>query len=176
MTFRTTGARALYVLIVALACLVTFFLHEGAHWATGELLGNDMRMTLNQAYPVSREYVEPWHRLYVSAAGPLATLLQGILVSLIALRPVTPFAYPFLLSAVVMRVLAFGVGLIAKPQDEADVSLALDLGQYTLPALMCVALIALAVVVSRRQRYTARFNTISVVLIITFSSAIILTA
>lgn len=160
----------------AVAVFLTFFLHEGAHWAMGELLGNRMAMTLNVAYPISRAYLEPWHVTYVAAAGPLATLLQAVIAYAINVRRKWTAAYLFLLSAVVMRVLALGVNLITRPQDEAKVSLALGIGTYTLPVITCAVLIVLAISASRRNGYDRRFNVIGVVLMITFSSVVILTS
>jgi len=37
-----------HIPIIMLATLVTFILHEGAHWAMGEALGYDMWMKINR--------------------------------------------------------------------------------------------------------------------------------
>jgi hypothetical protein len=164
------------VITAAVAVFLTFLLHEGAHWATGELLGNEMAMTLNVAYPISRAYIAPWHATVVAAAGPLVTLIQAVVAYAISVRRKSTAAYLFLLAAVVMRVLALGVNVIARPQDEAKVSLALGLGPLALPLVMCGVLIALAGSASRRNGYSRRFNAISTVAMIVFSSVIILTS
>lgn len=162
-----------YAVTVAVAVMTTFFLHEGAHWLAGELLGNDMTMTLNVAYPTSRRYLEASHLLYVAAAGPLVTLLQAILACWINVRFPSVWSYPFLLTPVVMRALALLVNM-SRPQDEARVSLALGLGSATLPLIVCAILATLAIAASRRNGYSRRFNGLSIVLVITFSSAVIL--
>ena len=162
-----------YVLSAALAVLFTFFIHEGAHWLAGELLGNRMGMTLNAAYPLSGQYLKVWHESYISAAGPLVTLIQAVLVYLIMQRQSTNMLYPFLLTPAIMRVLALAMNFI-NPQDEGRISRSLGIGLFTLPLVISAFLLYLATAESRRRQYGWRFNTASVVLIITFSSILIL--
>ncbi|HEX7708388.1 MAG TPA: hypothetical protein VF701_18140 [Thermoanaerobaculia bacterium] len=167
--------RPRFIVVSAVAVLLTFLAHEGAHWAAGELLGNRMDMNLNAAYPESGQFLKASHKGVVDAAGPLLTLLQAVLALLVVLKAGSLLAYPFILSALVMRLLATGVSVF-NPNDEARLSLAMGLGTWTLPFLVCGVLVALTIIASRRLRATWSFNTISVVLIILFSSAVILSS
>jgi hypothetical protein len=162
-----------YVLAAAAAVFVTFLLHEAIHWVAGELLGNDMRMTLNSAYPVSGSYLEIWHTGIVSAAGPLFTLIQAVVVYLLMQRNRSALLYPFLLSPFLMRVLALFMNFI-NPQDEGRISQMLGLGLLTLPILVCTPLFFLTLRASQRRKYGWKLNAISVFLIILFSSILIL--
>lgn len=162
-----------YVCLVAAAILFTFAVHELAHWAVGTWLGNEMRITLNSAYPVARAYKEPWHSTVVSLAGPVVTLLQAFAAFLLLRSGRRRWLYPFLLTALVMRLLA-GVMNVVNPNNEGRIGQALGLGLYTIPLLVCVLLAFLVYRISRRHGFTARFNAASTVLVILFSSVLIL--
>lgn len=162
-----------YVCLVAAAVLFTFAVHELAHWAVGTWLGNEMRMTLNSAYPVARAYKEPWHSTIVSLAGPVVTLLQASATFLLLRSGRHRWLYPFLLTPLVMRLLA-GTMNVVNPNDEGRISQTLGLGLYTIPLLVCALLAYLVYRVSRRHGFTAGFNTASTVLVVGFSSVLIL--
>ena len=170
---RAVPRHLTYAVTVAVAVFFTFAIHEGAHWLAGELLGNDMKMTLNSAYPSSGAYLEPWHWNWISAAGPLITLLQAIAVFLLMRTRSAAALYPFLLTPAVMRVMAMCMNVI-KPQDEGRISQSLGIGTFTLPLVVCAALAYLTILASRRAGYSTRFNVASIVLIVAFSSVLIL--
>jgi len=132
-----------------------------------------MGMNANAAWPESRHFLQPWHGRVVDAAGPLFTLLQAILAFVLLVRTGSRLAYPFVLSSLIMRILATGISVF-NPNDEARLSLALGLGTWTLPLAMCIALLALTIAASRRLNAGAAFNALSVVLIVVFSSILIL--
>jgi hypothetical protein len=162
-----------YVLAAALAVFLTSLFHELAHWATGELLGNRMGMNLNAAFPVSGEYIQPWHALVVTAAGPLFTVLQGFVVYLLTQKYKNKFLYLFLFTPLIMRVLALFMNFLT-PNDEGRISLALGLGLLTVPILICSILFFLTWRASRQNGYSVKFNAVSTVLVIFFLSVLIL--
>ena len=59
-----------YILLIATAVFSSWILHEFGHFLLGNLLGYDMKMSLNRAYPLSGHYDNKWHYEIISAAGP----------------------------------------------------------------------------------------------------------
>ncbi len=162
-----------YVLVAALAVFLTSLLHELAHWVTGELLGNRMAMNLNAAFPVNGIYLQPWHAHIVTAAGPIFTVLQGLVVYLLTQKYKNKFLYLFLLTALIMRALALFMNFLT-PNDEGRISLALGLGLLTVPIVVCSILFLLTWRASRQNGYSVKFNAVNTVLIIFFLSVVIL--
>ena len=72
-----------------------------------------------------------------------------------------------------MRILA-GVMNVIHPNDEGRLSRTFGLGLWTLPLLVAATLLYLVIRASRPERYGWQFHTISVILVIAFSSAVIL--
>ena len=68
-----------YVLLAILAVVLSWVLHEFAHWSVGTFLGNEMAMTLNTSYPTSGQFVQETDANIVSIAGPILTILQAII-------------------------------------------------------------------------------------------------
>ncbi|MFT5304035.1 MAG: hypothetical protein ACI87E_000972 [Mariniblastus sp.] len=66
------------VSLVFLVGILSFVIHEFAHWACGELLGYDMFVGINKAGLAVGEYSQDWHNKLVSAAGPLMTISIAI--------------------------------------------------------------------------------------------------
>jgi hypothetical protein len=130
--------------------VLTFLVHEAAHWFAGVALGYDMRVSLNGATFDGR-FGSARDALVVSAAGPLATFAQAVLAAwLVASRGWLP-AYTFLFVACCMRLAAAFVSIV-HPNDEASMSAALGLGVWTLPIAVVSALLAMTWTASRRLR------------------------
>ena len=87
-----------YVMLTAIAVLSTWIVHELAHWSVGELLGNNMAMTLNTSYSVNSQYGQAWHAHVISAAGPLITLLEAIAFYFLIRKTENKLFFPFLLT------------------------------------------------------------------------------
>jgi hypothetical protein len=162
-----------YVLVAALAVFLTSLFHELAHWATGELLGNRMAMNLNAAYPVSGNYLQPWNAHIVTAAGPLFTVLQGFVVYLLTQKYKNKFLYLFLFTPLMMRTLALFMNFL-NPNDEGRISLALGLGLFTVPIVVCSILFVMTWRISRQNGYSVKFNAVNTGLVIFFFSVLIL--
>lgn len=99
------------VILTAIAVAFTFVAHEGAHWAMGEWLGYDMFLRANSAGLVAGTYRSELDAQLVTAAGPAFTLLQGLAAFAVIRASGAAFAFPFLLSALLMRILAAAVSL-----------------------------------------------------------------
>lgn len=64
-----------HIPLFILITIATYLLHEGGHWAMGEILGYDMWVNINSAGLARGEYRAEWHAQLVSAAGPIVTLI-----------------------------------------------------------------------------------------------------
>lgn len=170
---KTLSQSLQYILAAALAVFLTFLLHELAHWVTGELLGNRMAVNLNAAYPVSGEYLQPWHAHVVTAAGPIFTVLQGFVFYLLTQKYKHKFLYLFLFTPLIMRVLALFMNFL-NPNDEGRISLALGLGLLTVPIVVCAILFLLTFKASQQNGYSVKTNVVNTVVVIFFASVLIL--
>jgi hypothetical protein len=162
-----------YILLTLFAVLFSWLIHELIHYITGILLGYDMAMTLNTAYPVSGQYAQGWHYQVVSATGPLITIIEAIIVFALMRNGRRTTLYPFLFTCFYMRLLAAVLSII-NPNDEARISKAIGLGTFTLPLLVVALLFYLVYKTSRQYRFTKKFQLVTLVLVILFTSIIIL--
>ena len=137
-----------YGLLLA-AGLITFVVHEGAHWAMAQGLGYEGFFSLNRAG--ARGTVTPEHRLLITAAGPAATLLQGAIAWALVQARGSRLAWAFLFQAAFMRLMATVISLW-NPNDEARIGAELGLGTWTLPLLVTLGLFLLLALGSRRLR------------------------
>lgn len=131
-----------HIPIVIIATLVTYILHEGAHWAMGEALGYDMWMRVNSVGLARGEYSVEWHGQLVGAAGPLVTVMQGLVAFILVRKQKTINAFVFLFTAFMMRFVAMLISL-KNPNDEAGVSEWLGLGPWTLHIIVVASLLFL---------------------------------
>ena len=161
-----------YFFITGAAVLLTWELHEFAHWPAGTMLGYDMVMTLNTGYSLSA--VKDWHSQLISAAGPIVTLLEATFVFLIMRRYDLKLLYSFLFTCLYCRFFATLIS-VRKLNDEARISKFLGIGTFTLPLIMSAILFFLVYKISRQYYFDKKFNLINLGLVILFSSIIILT-
>lgn len=162
-----------YILISALAVVFTFLFHELTHFITGEILGYNMKMTLNSASPVSGNYINSLHENIVSISGPVFTVIQAIAFYLIIKKTKNYLLYPFLFAPFLMRIMAMVVS-IYNPNDEARVSEWLGIKLWTLPILVVLLLFLLIYKSSKQQGYTFKFNAINYLLATVCISAVVL--
>ncbi len=161
-----------YVLICAVAVFLSWILHEGAHWLTAEALGYNATLNLNSVSLAEGVYHNGDEHL-VSAAGPLFTILQALVVFVLLLRSRNRNWYPFLFVPLYMRAMA-GVLNAINLNDEGRISNSLGLGTYTLSLLVCAFLAFLVYRASKTCGYRAGFQWINILLTMLFSSIIIL--
>lgn len=163
-----------YSLITLIAVFLTFFFHEFSHWITGELLGYKMTMRLNYVSLTNGgECKEFWEKNLISAAGPIFTIIQGIIFYLIMKKYKNINIYPFLFLPFFMRLLAFSVSFIS-PNDEARISRDLGIGTYTLFIIVCLFLGILVYKISKKYLIDMKFQLINMVLTSIFITLIVL--
>ena len=144
-----TGA-GFYGLVFA-AGFVTFALHEGGHWLAAVVLGHEAYFGLNSAGP--RGAVSAADHAIISAVGPLVTIVQALVALWLVRARASAAAWVFLFWAAFMRAMAMAISLF-HPNDEARISEWLGWGLWILPAIVCVGLVGLLVIGSRRLGVT----------------------
>jgi hypothetical protein len=162
-----------YILVTGLAVLFSWVLHEFAHWTAGNMLGYEMVMSLNKNTPVNGFFKSDKHYQLISAAGPFITLLQAFLVFFLMKKQKTTLLYPFLFSCFYMRLFATVISF-RHLNDEARISNSLAIGTFTLPIIVTAVLLLLVYKTSVNNKFTFRFNLITLGLVIFFSSIIIM--
>jgi hypothetical protein len=171
---QTQNITLKYISVILIAVGATWVLHEFAHWLTGELLGNDMAMTLNGGYPVAGEHKEDWHKMPIDIAGPFITIIEALIVWLLIKKRNYILLFPFLATCFYMRLLAGGMNAI-NLNDEGRISNELGLGTYTIPVLVTTFLFILVYNVCRAKHLTSKLIAVTFLLIMIFSSVLILT-
>lgn len=162
---------AAYCLI---AVLVTFLLHEFTHWLTGEELGYQMRMSLNRAWPESEKYNDSADYMWISLSGPLFTLAQMTIFSLVMVRILNDFRlFPFVFTPFYMTVLA-AIMNIFQLNDLGRVSRYLGMGVAVLPLLFVFAEFMLLYWVVGKCRLSRKSVLVTTFWCMLFSSLLIL--
>jgi hypothetical protein len=105
-------------------------------------LGMDPRFGLNIVRYAAG--APDWQRALADAAGPLVTIVQGIVAYVVVRRSASLKAFAFLYAAAFMRMVAALVSVM-HPNDEARLSMYFGLGKWTLPLLVAAGLIVLAI-------------------------------
>ena len=165
---------AAYALMFIPAALVTWLLHEFAHWQMGEALGYDMWMSLNGGgLEGGGAYDSALDRSLVDAAGPLITYILAIAALALIRTTGSLLLYPFLFLQFYMRAVALGISLMSKPNDEARISLELGLPLWLLPGIAVTLLLALTVIGSRTVKAGWTGNVIAYVMASLLSAAIV---
>mgnify|MGYP005999415597 CR=1 FL=1 len=153
-----------YFVAAVLAVLGTWFLHEFAHWATSEFLGYETNMKFT-AYPSGGSNITAWHRILISASGPIITILQATVIFIYLKKAWNKHLYLLLLIPLCMRILA-GIFNLFKPNDEGRISEYYNLGLYTIPILVNGFLFYMVYKTSRKHHLRKKFN-VSITLIVT---------
>ena len=161
-----------YIVITAVAVFASWELHELAHYLTGTYLGYRMGMSLNTGFPIQGHYNSDIDYQIISAAGPIFTLAEAMIVFSMMYRKNLPSLYPFLYTCFYMRLLAAVLSFI-HPNDEARISRSIGLGLFTLPVISVAIFFFLLYKIAKQYGFTTKFNLITMVLIIAFSTAII---
>lgn len=171
--FTKAAINKKYLFIFAIAVFLSWMLHEFAHWIVGECLGYKMIMTLNSGYPANRYYSKDLHYQIISAAGPIFTLCEAILIFILMTRQRIILLYPFLFTCFYMRLFATVISF-RKPNDEARISSAIGIGKFTLPLIITIVLFALIYKISKIYKFDSQFNLANFGLTLLFTSIIIL--
>jgi len=155
-----------YIGILFLVVIASCLIHEFGHYITGVFLGNDMGMNLNRAYPVDGSYAASLHYPVVVSAGPVITILQGIVaLVLMYVFGTTKWLYGFLIEPVTLRIWPYLVSPLMS-QDEAIVSDHLGMSPWILPIFVWLLLGALAWWGSKKMKVSLKFAFLTILLIL----------
>lgn len=164
-----------YVLVIIIAVIFTWSIHEFAHWLTSELLGYKAIMRINGTSLVNGQDPTDLHKSIISASGPIITIIQGLLTFLLLTksRNWNKYLYVFLFTAFYMRLLA-GLMNFINPNDEGRISSFLGIGTFTLPIIVSVILFFMVYRISRKHKLNWKFQLWTTILIMIASSILIL--
>lgn len=127
------------ILFIPIAFL-TYFFHEFGHWTFGELLGNDMTLSLNNSAPKSGHFINESHACWSAIGGPVFTIIQAVVFLCITWITKSVYAYSFTFFAVFSRFFSIVFGGITL-QDEARIASMTDTNQYIIAAIVLTILI-----------------------------------
>lgn len=163
-----------YITTIVGSVLFTWLLHEFVHWFTAEILGYTAVMQLNGTAIASSQNVSELDQAIVSISAPLITVFQA-LVAFFCLKKQgwNQYLYPFLLVPFYMRLLA-GLMNAINPNDEGRVGEFLGIGLYTIPVVVGAFLFFLVYKTSKKYQLKSKFQWFTVLLIMFFSSVLIL--
>lgn len=163
-----------YIANVVFAVILTWFVHEFAHWLTSELLGYEAVMQLNGVRPQYGVYPTEHHQVIISISGPIITILQGMLFYFMLKKRWNKYLYPLLFTPFYMRFFAGAMNFL-NPNDEARVGQYLGIGTHTLSIIVSIFLFALVYIISKKHKLGLKFQLWTIVTIIVMSWLIILT-
>jgi hypothetical protein len=117
----------------------TYLFHEFGHWIVGEILGNDMILSLNSSNARSGVLINDTHNLFISLGGPAFTILQALIFLLITKKTKSIYAYSVAFFAVFSRFFSILFGGFSL-QDEARIASMLDTNKYLFAAIVLTIL------------------------------------
>ncbi len=135
----------------------SFLIHEFGHWMVGEALGNRMVYGLNLVWPKDGHYIDASQAVFVLIGGPAFTILLSILFGLIIEKYKTIYAYPVVFFQMYLRFFSLAFGGFSK-QDEAAISAILNLGTYTVAAIVCILLLLIVLRASYKLKVNLKNN------------------
>ena len=118
---------------------ITYIFHEFGHWLFGELLGNDMTLSLNNSAPKSGYFINDSHALWSAIGGPVFTIIQALMFLLITWITKSIYAYSIAFFAVFSRFFSIVFGGI-NLQDEARIASMLEWNKYLVAAIVLTIL------------------------------------
>ena len=163
-----------YVITVFGVVVITWLIHEFAHWLVYTLQGYDAYMGLNKAGVRGDNGPNVDQQIIGAAAGPLITLLQAILVFVYLKRKGwNKYIYPFLFIPFYMRFLA-GLMNFIMPNDEGFISQQLGLGLFTISILISAVLFWMVYKASKKYQLKPKFHILTILFVMFFSSLVIM--
>ncbi len=132
---------------------ITYLFHEFGHWTFGELLGNDMTLSLNNSAPKNGHFINDSDALWSAIGGPGFTILQGLIFLLLTWLTKSIYAYSITFFAVFSRFFSIVFGGI-NLQDEARIAAMLDWNKY----LVAVIVLTILFVILWRSNRIMKLN------------------
>jgi len=136
---QITWRVALFIVPIAFS---TYLFHEFGHWIFGELLGNDMTLSLNNSTPKSGYFINDSHVLWSAIGGPLFTIFQALIFLLVTKKTKSIYAYSIVFIAVFSRFFSIVFGGISL-QDESRISSILHVNEYLIALIVLLILFML---------------------------------
>lgn len=156
----------------------TYLFHEFGHWIVGEILGNDMMLSLNSSNARSGVLIDDTHNLYISIGGPAFTILQALIFLLITKKTKSIYAYSVAFFAVFCRFFSIIFGGFSQ-QDEARISSMLNTNKYLVAMIVLLVLLIIIWRCNRIMRlkmkavgYFATLGTFAILLVIGLNTLI----
>jgi hypothetical protein len=118
---------------------ITYLFHEFGHWTLGELLGNDMTLSLNNSSPQNGHFIDDSDALWSAIGGPVFTILQGLIFLLLTWLTKSIYTFSITFFAVFSRFFSIVFGGISL-QDEARIADMLDWNKYLIAAIVLTIL------------------------------------
>jgi hypothetical protein len=119
---------------------LTYLFHEFGHWTFGELLGDDMTLSLNNSAPRNVYFNNDLSALWSAIGGPTFTIIQGLIFLLLTWLTKSILAYSVAFFAVFSRFFSIVFGGI-NLQDEARIASMLNINKYLIVALVLTTLL-----------------------------------
>jgi len=126
------------VSIIPIAFL-TFLFHELGHWTFGELLGNEMTLSLNNSTTKNGYFLNDSDALWSAIGGPLFTIIQALIFLFVTWKTKSSIAYSIAFFAVFSRYFSIVFGGI-NLQDEARIAFMLGINKYFIAATVLIIL------------------------------------
>jgi len=120
----------------------TYLFHEFGHWTFGEILGNDMTLSLNNASPKSGYFINDNQALWSAIGGPLFTILQTVIFMVLTQRTKSVYAFSVLFFAAFSRFFSIVFGGF-NLQDEARIASMMGVNKYLVAVFVLVILFLL---------------------------------
>jgi hypothetical protein len=156
----------------------TYLFHESGHWAFGELMGNEMTLSLNNSTPKSGHFIREFHSLVSAMGGPLFTILQALILMIITKLTASVYAYAMVFMAAFSRFFSIVFGGISL-QDEARIASMLHVSAYMVASIVLLILFFLLWRSSRILNlkwkaisYFATFGTFAMLIVIGLNALI----
>jgi hypothetical protein len=138
-----SGINLRIALIFIPVAFLTYLFHEFGHWIIGEIFGEKMILSLNNAAPQSGYYIDNIHGLYSLIGGPAFTILQAIIFWIVIEKTKSIYVYPFVFFAAFCRFFSILFGGFNR-QDEAKISSILSIGTLTVAIIVMLVLFLIA--------------------------------
>ena len=153
---------------------LTFIFHEFGHWTLGELTGNDMRISLNYSSPLNGSYLNDYAALWSSIGGPMFTIIQAFVFTLIVVYSRSVYAFSVVFFAFFARFFPILFGGFQN-QDEYRIAEFLKVSPYLIAMLVLTILTTLVILSARKcgiklkyLSYYFMLSTIAILIVIAF--------
>ncbi|MFA5044872.1 MAG: hypothetical protein WC542_02945 [Paludibacter sp.] len=127
---------------------LTYLFHEFGHWTVGEVFGNSMTYSLNNAAPRNGYFINDSQALWSAMGGPAFTIIQALLFLFVTQKTKSIYSYSIVFFAAFTRFFSLLFGGLSL-QDEAKISSMLNIHQYLVPLIV---LLLLFLIVARSSR------------------------